>query len=115
MFGRSMALIIIFWLVISEICENPTDIDFSKQDSKDLEIITTNNKPGEEATNSLTGSSKSWTPSTGGSGIEYIINGRNNTVQFVDGSFETVNIAEITISLLDENKNVITSETVSVV
>ena len=100
-------------LSTSAICDNPKTIDYEGRDDKDLQIITRNNKVGEEPKNTLKGSSTFWTPNTDGSEIDYIVNGPTSNVIFVDGTFETVNIERITISLIDSSGQIISSETVS--
>ena len=76
--------------------------------------MTTNNKVNEEAINSLKGSTKKWSPNDQGSGITYVVNGQNNTAQFVDGTFTTINVEYVTIDLLDTRGQVISSEKVSI-
>jgi hypothetical protein len=49
---------------------------------------------------------------TWGSGITYVINGQNNTAQFVDGTFTTINVEYVIIDLLDTRGQVISSEKV---
>ena len=72
--------------------------------------MTTNNKVNEEAVNSLKGSTKKWSPNDQGSGIKYVVNGQNNTAQFVDGTFTTINVEYVIIDLLDTRGQVISSE-----
>jgi hypothetical protein len=56
--------------------------------------LTTNNKVNEEAVNSLKGSTKKWSPNDQGSGITYVVNGQNNTAQFVDGRLREDKLSE---------------------
>jgi hypothetical protein len=50
-------------------------------------------------------------------GITYVINGQNNTAQFVDGTFTTINVEYVIIDLLDtrgrveDNENRVVSHT----
>ena len=93
-------------------CENPKTINYSAKDDKDLQIEISNGKPGEEGVNSLKGSGINFVPNDDGSEVNYIINGKGNPVSFVDGTFETINIEEITVSLVTVEGTEVTSEKV---
>ena len=96
------------------ICDSPKTINYDSRSDEDVTILTTNNKPNEEAVNSLKGSTKKWIPSDQGSGITYVINGQNSTAQFVDGTFTTINVEYVVIYLLNTTGGVISSEKVSI-
>jgi hypothetical protein len=82
-------------------CDSPKTINYDSRNDVDVTILTINNKVNEEAVNSLKGSTKKWSPNDQGSGITYVVNGQNNTAQFVDGTFTTINVEYVTIDLLD--------------
>jgi len=96
------------------ICDSPKTINYDSRSDEDVTILTTNNKLNEEAVNSLKGSTKKWSPNDQGSGITYVINGQNNTAQFVDGTLTTINVEYVIIDLLDTRGRVISSEKVSI-
>ena len=96
------------------ICDSPKTINYDSRSDEDVTILTTNNKVNEEAVNSLKGSTKKWSPNDQGSGITYVVNGQNNTAQFVDGIFTTINVEYVIIDLLDTRGRVISSEKVSI-
>jgi hypothetical protein len=53
----------------------------------------------------LKGSTKKWSPNDQGSGITYVVNGQNNTAQFVDGTFTTINVDQVCLKSKDRKAN----------